>query len=46
MVDRIVVRPDITMRLAESLKTALKLADGLAVVEFAHTLPPFTCWLT
>ena len=35
VVDRIVVRPDIATRLADSLETALKLADGLAVVEFA-----------
>src|SRR5438105_14277510 len=37
VVDRIVVRPDIGARLADSLETALKLADGLAVVEFADT---------
>ncbi|WP_439368203.1 excinuclease ABC subunit UvrA [Bradyrhizobium sp. DASA03120] len=35
VVDRIVVRPDIGQRLAESFETALKLADGLAVIEFA-----------
>jgi excinuclease ABC subunit A len=35
VVDRIVVRPDISQRLAESFETALKLAEGLAVVEFA-----------
>ena len=35
VVDRIVVRPDIGHRLAESFETALKLAEGLAVVEFA-----------
>src|SRR5436190_1817309 len=35
VVDRVVVRPDLTPRLADSLETALKLADGLAVVEFA-----------
>jgi len=35
VVDRIVVRPDMASRLAESLETALELADGLAVVEFA-----------
>jgi excinuclease ABC subunit A len=35
VVDRIVVRPDIGQRLAESFETALKLADGIAVVEFA-----------
>jgi len=35
VVDRIVVRSDMAQRLAESFETALKLADGLAVVEFA-----------
>ena len=35
VVDRIVVRPDIATRLADSLEQALKLADGLAVAEFA-----------
>src|ERR1700677_3535448 len=35
VVDRIVVRPDITTRLADSLEQALKLADGLAVAELA-----------
>ena len=35
VVDRIVVRPDMAARLAESFETALELADGLAVVEFA-----------
>jgi len=35
VVDRIVVRSDIAQRLAESFETALKLAEGLAVVEFA-----------
>jgi excinuclease ABC subunit A len=35
VVDRIVVRADLAQRLAESFETALKLADGLAVVEFA-----------
>ena len=35
VVDRIVVRPDIAARLAESIETALELSDGLAVVEFA-----------
>ncbi|UWU72974.1 excinuclease ABC subunit UvrA [Bradyrhizobium huanghuaihaiense] len=35
MVDRIVVRADIGQRLAESFETALKLAEGLAVIEFA-----------
>src|SRR5213076_888215 len=31
----IVVRPDLGQRLAESFETALKLAEGLAVVEYA-----------
>jgi len=35
VVDRIVVRDDIAGRLADSLETALKLADGIAVAEFA-----------
>jgi excinuclease ABC subunit A len=35
VVDRIVVRPDIGQRLAESFETALKLAVGLAVIEYA-----------
>ncbi len=35
MVDRLIVRPDMASRLAESFETALELADGLAVVEFA-----------
>ncbi len=39
VVDRIVVRPDIATRLADSLETALKLAEGLAVAEFADPLP-------
>src|SRR5262249_29095012 len=35
VVDRVVVRGDLATRLADSLETALKLAEGLAVVEFA-----------
>ena len=35
VVDRLVVRPDIATRLADSLEQALKLADGLAVAELA-----------
>jgi len=35
VVDRLVVRSDIAARLADSLETSLKLADGLAVAEFA-----------
>src|SRR5262249_36404006 len=39
VVDRVVVRPDITQRLAESFEQALKLADGIGVVEFADASP-------
>ncbi len=39
VVDRIVVRPDMAARLAESFETALELADGLAVAEFADPSP-------
>ncbi|GGB54099.1 UvrABC system protein A [Roseibium aquae] len=35
VVDRIVVRDDIAGRLADSFETALKLADGIAIAEFA-----------
>src|SRR5579863_10351319 len=35
VVDRLVVRPDMASRLAESFETALEIADGIAVVEFA-----------
>jgi excinuclease ABC subunit A len=35
VVDRLVVRPDIAARLADSLETALKLAEGIAIAEFA-----------
>jgi excinuclease ABC subunit A len=35
VVDRLVVRDDIGARLADSIETALRLADGLAVAEFA-----------
>ncbi|OYX74727.1 MAG: excinuclease ABC subunit A [Rhizobiales bacterium 32-66-11] len=35
VVDRLVVRGDIATRLADSFETALGLADGIAVVEFA-----------
>ena len=34
VIDRIVVRPDLGSRLADSLETALEIADGLASVEF------------
>ena len=42
VVDRIVVRADIASRLADSFETALELADGIAVVEFADKpkVPP------
>jgi excinuclease ABC subunit A len=35
VVDRVVVRADIAARLADSLETCLKLAEGLAIAEFA-----------
>ncbi|KAB0676691.1 excinuclease ABC subunit UvrA [Aureimonas leprariae] len=35
VVDRVVVREDMKTRLADSLETALRLADGIAVAEFA-----------
>ena len=35
VIDRLVVRPDIATRLANSLEQALKLAEGLAVAELA-----------
>ncbi len=35
VVDRIVVRPDMERRLAESFETALELANGIAVAEYA-----------
>jgi len=37
VVDRIVVRPDLGNRLADSIETALNLAEGLAVAENADT---------
>ena len=40
VVDRVVVRGDIAARLADSLETALKLAEGLAVAEFADAPSP------
>ena len=39
VVDRIVVRSDIGQRLAESFETALKIAEGLAVIEYADAAP-------
>ncbi len=35
VVDRLVVRGDMAARLAESFETALELADGIAIIEFA-----------
>jgi excinuclease ABC subunit A len=35
VVDRLVVRPDIASRLADSLETALGIADGIAIAEYA-----------
>ncbi len=35
VVDRIAVRPDLATRLADSIETALRLADGIAIAEFA-----------
>ena len=41
VVDRIVVREDIAARLADSMETCLKLAEGLAIAELADKpLPP------
>ncbi len=37
VVDRLVVRPDIATRLADSLEQSLKLAEGLAIVELADS---------
>src|SRR5476649_2147712 len=37
VVDRIVTRPDMEQRLADSLEQALRLADGIAVAEWAET---------
>ena len=39
VVDRVVVRPDVAARLADSLEQCLKLADGLAVAELADSGP-------
>jgi excinuclease ABC subunit A len=36
VVDRIVVRPDMAARLADSFETALELANGIAIIEFAE----------
>ncbi len=42
VVDRLVVRPDIASRLAESFETALKLAEGLATVDLVDGGDPIT----
>ena len=42
VVDRLVVKPDLGTRLADSFETALKLADGLAVAEFADKPLPLS----
>ncbi len=39
VVDRIAVRADMGARLAESLETALDLAEGIAIVEYADETP-------
>ena len=36
VVDRLVIRPDLETRLADSMETALALADGLAIIEYAN----------
>ena len=40
VVDRVVVRADISARLADSLETALKIADGIAIAELADKALP------
>jgi excinuclease ABC subunit A len=40
VVDRIVVKPGLEQRLADSLETALRLADGIAVAEWADAVQP------
>jgi excinuclease ABC subunit A len=40
VVDRIAVKPDIGNRLPDSIETALGLADGLVIAEFADASPP------
>jgi len=40
VIDRIVVRGDIASRLADSFETALELADGLAIAEYADKALP------
>ena len=38
VVDRVAVRADLATRLADSIETALRLADGIAVAEFADEM--------
>ena len=45
VVDRIVVRADIAARLADSFETALELADGIAIVEFADAPNEPISWM-
>lgn len=40
VVDRLVVRPDMETRLADSFETAIRLADGLAYVDLADGIVP------
>ncbi|MGE5261660.1 MAG: excinuclease ABC subunit UvrA, partial [Actinomycetota bacterium] len=40
VVDRVVVRPDASARLADSFETALALSDGVAIAEFADRDAP------
>ena len=39
VVDRVATRPDLATRLADSIETALRLADGIAIAEFADPKP-------
>ena len=40
VVDRVVVRPDASARLADSFETALALSEGIAIAEFADRAAP------
>jgi excinuclease ABC subunit A len=40
VVDRVVVRPDMSARLSDSFETALQLSDGVAIAEFADRRAP------
>ncbi|MEK0082893.1 excinuclease ABC subunit UvrA [Benzoatithermus flavus] len=42
VVDRVVIAPDLAQRLAESIETALNLADGLVIAENADTAERIT----